>query len=122
MAIAITEPVGDAQRRARRELTIYFAVVVGLTAVLEAIIIGRPDIDGPFIAGLMWVSPVASVVARLAQRERFADVSFRFGGRRTWSAIALVLIFPTIVGLIIYGTAWTTGLSRFGQPATKESK
>lgn len=106
---------GRARRLARRGLTIYFAIVVLLTAVFEAII-SRPDIDGPFIAGLMWVPALASVVARLVLREGFTDVSFRFGGRRGWSAVGLSLIFPTLIGIVAYGAAWTTGLTRFDQP------
>ncbi len=61
-------------------MTIYFAIVVVLSALFEGMVISRPDIDGPFIAGLMWVPAIASVVARLVLREGFSDVSFRFGG------------------------------------------
>ncbi len=115
MSIAITEPSSDVRRKARRGLTVYFAVVVVLSVLFEGIIILRPDIDGPFIAALMWVPAMASVVARLVLREGFSDVSFRFGGRRTWRAIGLALIFPTVVGLAAYGVAWTTGLASFDQ-------
>ncbi len=117
MSTAITEPSSDVRRRARRGLTVYFAVVVVLSVLFEGIIVSRPDINGPFIAALMWVPALASVVARLVLREGFSDVSFRFGGRRTWRAIALALIFPTVIGLAAYGVAWTTGLAHFGQPA-----
>jgi len=61
----------------------------------------------------MFGPAVASVVARLVLREIFADVSFRFGGRRTWNSIGLALVFPIAVGLIAYGIAWTTGLAQF---------
>jgi membrane protease YdiL (CAAX protease family) len=62
---------------------------------------------------LMWTPALASVVARLALREGFADVSFRLGGRPGWKAIGLALIFPIIFGLIAYGIAWMTGLVQF---------
>jgi hypothetical protein len=62
----------------------------------------------------MWSPAAASVVARLALREGFADVSFRFGGRRTWKYLVLAPIFPIVIGLIAYAIAWTTGLARFG--------
>jgi hypothetical protein len=39
-----------------------------------------------------------------------------FRGRRRRSVIGLVLISPTVVGLVAYCAAWTTGLARFGQP------
>lgn len=111
-----TEPTtytdGDTRRRARRGLSIYFAIVVVLSAAIEAFIIYNPHLDG-LIAGLMLVPALASVAARLALREGFADVSFRPGGRRGWSAVGISPVFPVIVGFIAYGTAWTTGLARF---------
>jgi len=103
----------DGRHKARRGLAIYLALVVVLSAAIEALIIRRPDIDGPFIAGLMFVPALASVVARLVLKEGFSDVSFRFGGRRTLKAIGLALIFPTVIGLIVYGVAWATGLASF---------
>ena len=105
----------DTRRRARRGLSIYFAIVVVLSAAIEAFIIRNPHLDG-LIAGLMLVPALASVVARLALKEGFADVSFRFGGRRGWRTIGLALIFPVVIGLIAYGIAWTTGLARFDPP------
>ena len=102
----------DARQTARHGLTIYFAIVVVLSAAIESIVISNPEFDG-LIAGLMLVPALASVVARLVLREGFADVSFRFGGRRGWSAIGFSLIFPVVVGLVAYGIAWTTDLARF---------
>jgi membrane protease YdiL (CAAX protease family) len=106
---------GATRRKARRGLTIYFAIVVVLSAAIEGFIISNPALDG-LIAGLMLVPALASVAARLVLREGFADVSFRFGGRRGWSAIGLSLIFPVVIGLVAYGIAWTTGLAGFDPP------
>lgn len=103
---------GDARRRARRGLAVYFAIVVVLSAAIEGFVIRNPQLDGS-IAGLMLVPALASVVARLALREGFADVSFRLGGGRGWRAIGLALVFPAILGLLAYGIAWTSGLARF---------
>lgn len=103
---------GDTRRRARRGLAVYFAIVVVLSAAIEGFVIRNPHLDGS-IAGLMLVPALASVVARLALREGFADVSFRLGGRRGGRAIGIALVFPVIVGLFAYGIAWTTGLARF---------
>ena len=64
-------------------------------------------------APLMWSPAVASIMARLALREGFADVSFRVGGRRGWQAIAVAAIFPIVIGLPVYGIVWMTGLARF---------
>jgi membrane protease YdiL (CAAX protease family) len=102
---------GDTRLRARRGLAIYFAVLVPLTAVFQAIIISTGNFS--WIWALMWTPAAASVVARLVLREGFADVSFRLGGRRGWKAIGLALIFPIVIGLIAYGFAWMTGLVQF---------
>jgi membrane protease YdiL (CAAX protease family) len=61
----------------------------------------------------MWSPAAASVATRLVLREGFADVSFRFGGRRTWKYIGLALILPIIIGLVAYGIAWMSGLAQF---------
>lgn len=106
---------GNNRRAARRGLTIYFAIVVVLSAAIEGFIIFNPELDG-LIAGLMLVPALASVVARLALREGFSDVSFRFGGRRGWGAIGISLVFPVVIGMIAYGIAWTSGLARFDPP------
>lgn len=112
MHTAVTSSSSAIQRNARQGLATYFAIVVLLSTPIEAFVISRPELDG-LIAGLMLVPALASVVARLLLKEGFADVSFRFGGRRGWSAIGLSLVFPVIIGLIAYGIAWTTGLTGF---------
>ena len=63
----------------------------------------------------LWILPrmFAPAVARLVLREGFAHVSFRFGGRLTWKYIGLALLFPIIIALFAYGTAWVTGLAQF---------
>ena len=103
------------RRRARRGLGIYFAVLVPLSALLEAIIITSSPDSGALalVMVLMFVPATASVAARLILREGFADVSFRFGGWQGWKAIGMALVFPVVIGLVAYGIAWTTGLARF---------
>ena len=114
----------ETRRKARRGLAIYFGVVVLLSAPIEAAIIYL-DLDGgrngivqylALIAALMFVPTTASVVARLALREGFSDVSFRLGGRLGRNAVLQALVFPIIVGLVVYGVAWAAGLIGFGVP------
>jgi membrane protease YdiL (CAAX protease family) len=115
---------GGTRRKARRGLAVFFAVVLALSAPIQAVIIAA-DLDGgrnglvPYlasIAALMFVPATASVVARLALKEGFSDVSFRFGGRRGRNAVLRALVFPVLVGLIAYGIGWATGLVGFGMP------
>jgi uncharacterized protein len=100
----------DTQHQARRGLTIYLTVVVVLTALFDVLVV---TVSPSWIFALMWSPAAASVVARLVLREGFADVSFRFGGRRTLKAILLAVVFPIVIGLVAYGIAWATGLAQF---------
>jgi len=106
---------GDVRSQARRGLAVFFAILVPLTAIFQAIITTGNTL---WVFALMWSVAAASVVARLVLREGFADVSFRFGGRRTWKYIALAPTIPIVIGLIAYGIAWATGYPRrSGKPA-----
>ena len=103
----------DTRRPARLGLTIYFGIVLALSAPIEGFLIANPDKTGA-IAVLMFVPTVASLVARLALREGFSDVSFCFGGLRGLGAIGIALVFSVAVGIVAYGTAWVTGLAGLG--------
>ena len=109
-ALTLSLANADTKRQARRGLTIHFGVVVVLTALFDVRIL---TVSPSWILALMWSPAAASVVARLVLREGFADVSFRFGGRRTLKALLLALVFPIIIGLVVYGVAWATGLAQF---------
>ena len=61
------QPVSYTRRQARRGLALYFAIVVPLTAVFEAILIGTGN--PLWVFTLMWVPAAASIVARLVLRE-----------------------------------------------------
>lgn len=109
---------GNPRHKARRGLGIYFAILVPLSILVQMVII-RADLNGGenglvqwlvLIAGFMFVPTISSVVARLALREGFSDVSFRFGGREGRNAILLSLVLPALIALVAYGIAWATGL------------
>jgi uncharacterized protein len=99
----------NAVRSARHGLLAYLIVVAALSAVVEgALLLTGQTV---LIQVLMLMPALASVVVRVLRREGFGDVSFRWGGRRTWIAIALGLLFPIVVGAIAYGSAWMLGLA-----------
>ncbi len=101
---------------ARRGVLAYLVLVATLSGVLEvAIVVTRQT---ALILVLMWMPALASILVRLVRREGFADVSFRFGGRRTWLALLLALLLPFAVGLVAYGAAWSLGLATFAPPET----
>lgn len=101
---------------ARRGVLAYLLLVAVLSGAVQAVIIGNGQLN--LVLVLMWMPALASILVRLARREGFADVSFRFGGRRTWVALLLVILLPYAVGLVAYGLAWATGLATFAPPET----
>lgn len=105
----------DARQRARRGLSIFFGVLIPLSAMLELLAIRTQQAHWIFL--LMWTPAFASLIARLTLREGIADVSFRLGGRAGLKALALALVFPLIIGGLAYGLAWATGLATFAAPA-----
>jgi membrane protease YdiL (CAAX protease family) len=105
-------------RRARRGLAVFFAALVPLSALFEGLKLlnvrfVRPEL---VILLLMWSPAAASLIARLAMREGFKDISFRLGGRRGWRAVALAAAYPLAVGVLAYGAAWRLGLADFAPP------
>ena len=110
-AAAVSPP--DLRRAARRGLAIYFALVVVISGGIQAYIIMNPESFGTVVLALMWSPALASVIARLALREGFSDVSFRLGGQRALPWYALGLGVPLAVGFLAYGAAWLTGLAGF---------
>jgi membrane protease YdiL (CAAX protease family) len=122
MQTTLTFPAdGKTRHQARRGLLIYFAVLVPLSALIQAAIISA-DLDGGangllawivLINALMLVPTIASVIARLTLREGFADVAFGIGGRAGRNAIGLAIVFPIMIGLVAYGLGWTTGVVGF---------
>jgi membrane protease YdiL (CAAX protease family) len=108
---AFVHSAAKVRLRARQGLAIYFGMVVLLSAVFQVLLIETGT--WLWVIPLMWSPAVASLVARLALGEGFADVSFRVGGRRGWKAIAVAVVFPVVIGLPVYGIAWMTGLARF---------
>ena len=105
---------------ARRGLVIYFVVLLAFSAALEGWIIAHGGLGGPMgwlVLPLMYVPTLASLVARVAGREGFGDVSFKWGGRTGTRAVLTAWLLPVMVGLVAYGLAWSTGLADFAAPA-----
>lgn len=101
-------------RLARRGLALYLGLVLVLSGILEGAILSTGSLA--LVPILMWTPAFASIVARLALREGFSDVSFRIGGRRGWTWILLSPLLPIVVGIVAYGIAWASGLATFVPP------
>jgi membrane protease YdiL (CAAX protease family) len=99
---------------ARRGLLIYLATVAVLSAPIEIGIIATDAMAQTgssirWLTALMLVPTLGSIVARVVQREGFADLRFR-RGRNVGRAIAVAVGLPFVVGAVAYGSAWLTGL------------
>ncbi len=118
-------PEAERQARARRGLTVYFAVLVPLSLLAQLAIYRTGDPIEKQVAlvfALMWSPALASLVARLFVREGPKDVSFRLGTRNAASdegrprlarSLLVAWLSPLFVGLVAYGAAWLTGLETF---------
>jgi membrane protease YdiL (CAAX protease family) len=98
---------------ARRGLAVYLVAVTALSAPLQLGIIrtnALADVGTAilWLAGLMLVPTLASVIARLVQHEGFADLGFR-RGHDVGRALAFAVVLPFLVGAVAYGAAWATG-------------
>jgi membrane protease YdiL (CAAX protease family) len=119
----LSHPVGEErkseERKARRGLAIFLAVVLLATAPLLWLVIrsGKPVEELiMLILPLMWVPAIASVVARVLNHEGFDDISFRLRDKGILLRLLLAVVFPVIVGVCAYGTAWLAGLATFAAP------
>jgi membrane protease YdiL (CAAX protease family) len=103
-------------RRARRGLAAYLLLVVTLSAIGE----GAAILTGQYwlVYVVMLMPAVSSAIVRIARHEGFADVSFRWGGRRTWLVIGASIAMPLVVGGVAYGLAWSLGLAELQIPTS----
>jgi membrane protease YdiL (CAAX protease family) len=101
----------DRTSRARRGLLLFFAILLPLSLLFEAATFMTHNLT--WVLALMGVPAFSSMIARLVRHEGFADVSFRLGGGRGLKAFVFALLLPIVIGLIAYGTAWSTGLAHF---------
>lgn len=107
------------REQARRGLTIYFVVLIVVSAAIEGWIVthgGLPGRWGWLVLPLMYTPALASVVARVIGREGFGDVSFRWGGAAGTRASLSAWLLPVAVGTVAYGAAWLGGLAQFAPP------
>jgi membrane protease YdiL (CAAX protease family) len=109
-----SSPEHEHVRSARRGLLAFFAMLIPLSILSYVLVFKNPM----FVLLLMWSPGIAAIFARLLLREGVADISLRFGGKRTLKTLPFILLLPVVIGLISYGTAWITGLVEFATPET----
>jgi membrane protease YdiL (CAAX protease family) len=105
-----TAASAETQRRARHGLAIYFAILIPLSIVMYAVAITHGI---GWAAVGMFIPALASVTARLALHESFADIGFTLRNRRVLGWIGFGLAAPIVIGIVAYGTAWAAALATF---------
>ena len=122
--IHMDHTIGVAKQTARRGLALYFAVLAVGSAFFETRILQTGEsinkVQG-LIFALMYMPALASVIARLALREGFGDVSLQWGGPEGSRSVLLGWVYPMAVGFLAYGIAWTMGLAEFQRPLPPRS-
>ncbi|GHO82073.1 CPBP family intramembrane glutamic endopeptidase [Dictyobacter formicarum] len=95
---------------ARRGLLFFFILLFVCSIFAAWFTLATQSVLSSFL--LMWSPGCAALLTRWILHEGWRDISFRFGGRRTWSAIVIAVLTPLVVALVAYGLAWSTGLAR----------
>jgi len=70
-----------------------------------------------FIILTVWCPGIAAVITRLYYQCNLDGFGFRVGELR-WHAVAILL--PILVGLLIFGSVWITGIGPFNPKGTAE--
>ena len=94
----------------------YLVLVFALSSIFWYIISARPQfaVDSGLLryssALLMWCPAVAAIVTRLFFQRNLDGFGFKIGELRWW---LLAIVIPIAVGLVMFGTAWVTGIAPF---------
>ncbi len=92
----------DHAARARRGLFVFFAALIPLSALLQAVIFTAggllsPGPGGvPLVLVLMFVPTLAAIVARVVNRDGAEWGMFRLGGRRGLVALVESWLLPVV--------------------------
>lgn len=104
------------QTNPKHVVATYLVLVFALSSVFWYIIAARPLFavstgilrNSMFL--LMWCPAVAAVVTRFAFQKDLRGFGFKVGELRWW---LLAIVIPMAVGLVMFGSAWVTGIAPF---------
>ena len=94
----------------------YLLLVLALSSIFWYIIAVKPQfaiesgILNQSMFLLMWCPAIAAIVTRLAFQKNLLGFGLKIGELRWW---LLAMIIPIVYGLVMYGTAWVTGIAPF---------
>jgi membrane protease YdiL (CAAX protease family) len=93
----------------RKQLIIFFVVLIVLSAVFQYLAISSGNLM-PWVIGIMWSPGIAALAARLVCQRNLRNLGWGWGKTR-YQIISYLL--PLALCLVVYGIVWLTGLGTF---------
>jgi len=100
----------------KRVIAVYLVLVFALSSIFWYCIAVRPQwaIDSGLLryatVPLMWCPAFAAIITRLALQRNLGGFRWKIGEFRWW---LLAMVIPVAVGLVMFGTAWISGVAPF---------
>lgn len=100
----------------KRVVAAYLVLVIALSSIFWYLIAVKPHyaIDSGLLRHsvflLMWCPGIAAIVTRLVFQRNIQGFGFKIGEIRWW---LLAMVIPIVVGLVMFGTGWITGIAPF---------
>jgi CAAX protease family protein len=98
------------ERDAKKKILTYLLLAFALSSIFYYLILspGHGKVGNLLVLGLMWCPGVAGLATRLIYQGNVRGIGWGWGKTRYQVASYLV---PLVGGLLVYGTAWLTGLA-----------
>jgi membrane protease YdiL (CAAX protease family) len=113
----MAEPAGKPlQTNPKHVVAAYLVLVFAFSSIFWYVIAARPQfaVDMGILTHsmflLMWCPAVAAIVTRFVFQRNLRGFGFRIGELRWW---LLAMVIPMAVGLVMFGTAWVSGIAPF---------
>ncbi len=100
----------------KRVIAVYLVLAFGLSAILWYVLAVKPQwaigtgILRYSVYILMWCPALAAIATRLAFQGNLEGFGWKIGELRWW---LLAMAIPVAVGLVMFGTAWISGIAPF---------
>lgn len=96
----------------RRTITIFLALMLGLSAITWVPQIAAGKMHPLWILGTMWSPGIAAIVTKLVVQGSLRGMGWR---PRTAALLALAYVLPLLYALPVYAPAWLSGLGTFDE-------
>lgn len=106
--------------RPQSRIGIYLLLVLALSSVFYALIIGTGHLagaNGMYVTGLMWMPATAALLTCRLTGKPISELGWGWG---RWRWILLAYLLPVAYAGAAYVIIWLTGLGEFGNPAFLE--